>query len=233
MIDEERLKSLFPRVRTTPKAAATQIRIIEAYLHLMETTDYDKVMVSSIVEEASIARSTFYAYFTDIFDLLEYIEGEIVGHMPMPETGDLGSKPFGVNRPPDPSCCESPAWIREWFEFAEYFSSQLSILLGPTGNPQFEHKMRKAIREAHRRQMRNDGYTIDDGEEWLLKGLSDYHLRLMREFVHECQRCYPGSNDVETLVQRIEYFLNNIRVGGWYMGYLSLMEEASDKSERP
>lgn len=221
-MDEDDLRTRFPRVRTTSKAATTQIRIIDAYLHLMETTDFDKIAVSSIVEKADVTRSTFYSYFTDIYDLLEYVEDEITDHMPMLEHSELGAKPYGIGRPPDPAHCASPSWIREWFEYAAYFSYQLSILLGPTGNTQFPHKMRKSIREAHRRQMRHDGYDADVAESWLLQALSDYHLRLTREFVRECQVRGADSPEVEELISRVEYMLNTIRVGSWYMGYLAL-----------
>lgn len=230
-MDEADLRTRFPRVRTTAKAATTQIRIIDAYLHLMETNDYDKVMVSSIVEEAGITRSTFYAYFTDTFDLLEYVEGEMVANLPMPEKSELGKKPFSPSRPPDAIQCAQPAWIREWFEQAVYFSYQLSVLLGPTGNPQFAHKMRKKIREAHRRQMRHDGFDTDKGEDWLLKGLSDYHLRLTRELVNECRACGSDGPEAGELISRVEYFLNTLRVGSWYMEYLSLSDSGSLTSE--
>lgn len=216
MDDDEILKE-FPRSRKTRKSSTTQLRIIDAYLKLMETTAFDKVAVSDIVAQANVTRSTFYAYFTDIYDALEYVEGELVAHLPRPKEMPTKPEVVSVAQPPTPEQCEPPAWYRDWFSYVEFFNWQLGVLLGPNGNPQFPHKMRKAIREAHLAQTRLDGFTDEVSQEWLLNALSDFQLRMAKDLIRAQQS--PARDEPR---QQPVYFLNAIRVGGWYLRHIDL-----------
>lgn len=52
----------------------TEIRMEAAMLKLMEHTDFEKITVKKICETAGVNRSTFYAHFTDISDMLGKME---------------------------------------------------------------------------------------------------------------------------------------------------------------
>lgn len=213
MDDEDILKS-FPRTRTSKKSSTTQLRIIDAYLKLMETVDFDKVAVSDIVQLAGVTRSTFYAYFDDIYDALEYVENELVAHMPHPKD-ILAASPLGrASHAPSASECDAPAWYAEWFGYVEYFQWQLDVLLSPHGNPQFPHKIRNAIREAHHMQMRLDGFVAKELQDWLLNALAEFQLRIAKEFVRACRSNESAAIDMPV------YALNTIRVGGWYLRFI-------------
>lgn len=45
-----------------------------AMLELMKHTEFEKITVKKICEKAQVNRSTFYAHFTDIYDLLDKME---------------------------------------------------------------------------------------------------------------------------------------------------------------
>lgn len=45
-----------------------------AMLELMETTEFEKITVKKICETAKVNRSTFYAHFTDIYEMVEKME---------------------------------------------------------------------------------------------------------------------------------------------------------------
>lgn len=49
-------------------------RMESAMLHLMEKTDPDKITVKKICETAGVNRSTFYAHYLDIFDMIDQME---------------------------------------------------------------------------------------------------------------------------------------------------------------
>lgn len=54
-----------------------EIRMETAMLDIMKTTDFEKITVRSICEKALVNRSTFYAHFTDIYDMLDKMEAEL------------------------------------------------------------------------------------------------------------------------------------------------------------
>ena len=49
----------------------TQIRMEAAMLDLMKHLDFEKITVKQICQKAGVNRSTFYAHFIDIYDMLE------------------------------------------------------------------------------------------------------------------------------------------------------------------
>lgn len=52
----------------------TEIRMETAMLELMKCTEFEKITVKKICETAQVNRSTFYAHFADIFDMLDKME---------------------------------------------------------------------------------------------------------------------------------------------------------------
>ena len=52
----------------------TETRMEAAVLELMKHTEFEKITVRKICEKAQVNRSTFYAHFTDIYDLLDKME---------------------------------------------------------------------------------------------------------------------------------------------------------------
>lgn len=52
----------------------TEQRMETAMLELMKTTDFEKITVKKICELAQVNRSTFYAHFLDIYDMLDKVE---------------------------------------------------------------------------------------------------------------------------------------------------------------
>lgn len=51
----------------------TKKAIVETFIKLLNLVPLDKITVKDIVNECGINRNTFYYYFHDIFDLLDYI----------------------------------------------------------------------------------------------------------------------------------------------------------------
>lgn len=52
----------------------TETRMEAAALQLMQRTDFERLTVRAVCEKAGVNRSTFYAHFTDIYDLLDKME---------------------------------------------------------------------------------------------------------------------------------------------------------------
>ena len=48
----------------------TEIRMESAMLEIMKSTEFEKITVKRICEKANVNRSTFYAHFIDIYDMI-------------------------------------------------------------------------------------------------------------------------------------------------------------------
>ncbi len=57
---------------------ATRNIFIEAFCELYRTRPIEKITVKELVEKAGYSRATFYNYFKDAYDLLEYVENEFI-----------------------------------------------------------------------------------------------------------------------------------------------------------
>lgn len=55
----------------------TEIRMESVMLKLMKDTEFEKITVKKICEKANVNRSTFYAHFIDIYDMLNKMEQEL------------------------------------------------------------------------------------------------------------------------------------------------------------
>ena len=60
------------------KYFSTAILMDEALISLLDKKSIEFITVKEICEKASVNRSTFYLHYTDIYQMLESIEGELM-----------------------------------------------------------------------------------------------------------------------------------------------------------
>ncbi|MED4531252.1 TetR-like C-terminal domain-containing protein [Metabacillus fastidiosus] len=63
---------------TDPRILRTRILIKEAFVHLLQEMEIEKMSVSRIAERATISRVTFYLHYRDIPDMLEKMADEMI-----------------------------------------------------------------------------------------------------------------------------------------------------------
>ena len=63
------------------RSKESQEFIIEAFSLLLQNKEYDKISVSDVCKKAGVNRSTFYAHYTDIYDLMKSIESNLSDSM--------------------------------------------------------------------------------------------------------------------------------------------------------
>lgn len=68
-------------VKNNQRFRDTEIRMESAMLDIMKKTDFEKITVKKICERAKVNRSTFYAHFTDIYDMLDKMEAALRNEM--------------------------------------------------------------------------------------------------------------------------------------------------------
>lgn len=64
--------------RQSQKTDATRQAFVDAFCGLCESMPIDRITVNALTKKAGYNRSTFYAYFTGIQELLEHIEYEVI-----------------------------------------------------------------------------------------------------------------------------------------------------------
>ena len=64
-------------VKNNQRFHDTEVRMETAMLEIMKDTDFEKITIKKICEKARVNRSTFYAHFTDIYDMLDKMEVEL------------------------------------------------------------------------------------------------------------------------------------------------------------
>ena len=66
-------------MKTDARVKYTRMVLKKALLELMQHKPVNKITVKEICERAELNRATFYAHYSDCFDLLESIEEELFG----------------------------------------------------------------------------------------------------------------------------------------------------------
>lgn len=120
-------------IKNPERKAQTKANLMDAFWSLYKKHKIENISVKDITELAGYNRSTFYEYFTDVYDLLnqiehkliELLEREMIKNISDPESADT------INR---------MALVFE--ENGEY----LGVLLGAKGDPAFIVKIKAAIK---------------------------------------------------------------------------------------
>lgn len=55
-----------------PMVNRTKLAIVDAFNTLIQTRDFDRITVQAIAEEAEVSKATFYRYFKDKYDVMNY-----------------------------------------------------------------------------------------------------------------------------------------------------------------
>ena len=133
------------------RASAARRAIVEAYIDLMEEKPYDSIRVKELVQRSNVARSTFYVHFRDAIDVLEGIEGTLLGLLSLYRSdgdaykGAIAGMPF--------ECMEN------WFEVCIEHERVLRALTGPHGDPYFTVRLQNQIRQELNQMMDDDRAT--------------------------------------------------------------------------
>lgn len=111
----------------------TRKTLIKAFLQLNKKTEIQKITINRICKTANFNRSTFYQYFSDIYDLRNYIEDELLGKLDILFKSNL-SKIHLEN------------YLEIFLGFYSENSEAFLILLGQNGDPYFYQKIKNTLK---------------------------------------------------------------------------------------
>jgi AcrR family transcriptional regulator len=110
----------------------TRANLVEAFWRLYGKSTLKKITVKTVTDLAGYNHCTFYDYFTDIYDLLNYAEDKLIDEL-------IDYLRIQIRRWNSQDVLVNAAIAYE------HYGYYLSILLGPKGDPAFAQKYKKAL----------------------------------------------------------------------------------------
>jgi AcrR family transcriptional regulator len=115
--------------KLTPRAAKTVRKLVEAGLSRFARNGYHRTNVDDIVEEAGVARGSFYKYFSDKRDLLLTICTESTA-----EVAELAERLRGIDLAADDDAALR-SWLADFLAFGARYKGAISVSQAGSNDP--------------------------------------------------------------------------------------------------
>lgn len=137
----------------------TRKNIITAFCQLYEHKPIEKIYVKDVIAKAGYNRSTFYEYFSDIYELLSYIENDVIQYIKA-----------GIN--------DTPHTQIDLVHLLSAKEDYLKVLLGSYGVVRFQDRLKQ---EFASKDMQGDRWRAYLNEYHLSVSLSMYRIWLQKK----------------------------------------------------
>ena len=121
------------------RARVTQILIQKALTKLLREKPIHRISVKELCEEAGINRGTFYAHYTDIYDLLKQMEDDLVADL------QKAMEPLMREDAQEPTLVGITSVI---FRCLKENADICAVTLGPYGDREFVGRLLDSARES-------------------------------------------------------------------------------------
>jgi len=206
-----------PVTRKLNKSERTRIKLIDTFLDLMSVKKWDKITVKELCEKCSITRSTFYQYYSDIYDLMDNLETTLLEEL-VQRYDKVTHNKFSII--PENMFIEKfdycpPDIFLTWFDFAKKNRKPIFALLDTKrGDSYFVKRLKQIMVVCIRRSMDNDGLPDDELRLHFIKLMVEMHLIAAQNWIEE------DSEDPLTVTDIVN-LLNTMRVGACFLNYKS------------
>jgi AcrR family transcriptional regulator len=143
--------------------------IKDSFWELYKEKKIENITVKDITQKAGFNRSTFYAYFTDVYDILEQIEEDLmpgIEHIP----------------PMDASREHSVEFLENIISIYEKNSTYYSVLLSENGDPRFALKMKKVFKSMMMEAVKNRVNISSEEMDYALEFLVGATLSIVKHW---------------------------------------------------
>lgn len=111
----------------------TRQKFIDTFCELYKEKPIEKITVQELIRETGYNRSTFYQYFKDIYDLLDYIEEDVITFI---------IETRGIDFPTD---IHDTKWLNKMVLVFETKKNYLAALLGNYGSNRFTDRLKAEL----------------------------------------------------------------------------------------
>lgn len=198
------------------KSEITKKQIMDSYLQLMEKKNWKKITVKEIYSNVDLTRSTFYQYFSNIYDLMERIETPLLESLEH-SYAKCNCTPITVVTPShfeDKFDVTPLEPLYNWFHFCMKHKKKIQLLLGENADPYFTVKLKQILKNQISKMMDFDGLPNDLLREPFIKAFIELHILSVNTLL-------SSENDKSLTIDEIINLLNTMRVGGNYLSYRS------------
>jgi AcrR family transcriptional regulator len=143
--------------------------IKDSFWELYKEKKIENITVKDITQKAGFNRSTFYAYFKDVYDVLEQIEDDLmpgIEHIP----------------PIDASREHSVEFLENIITIYEKNSTYYSVLLSENGDPRFALKMKKVFKSMMMEAVKNRVNISSEEMDYALEFLVGATLSIVKHW---------------------------------------------------
>jgi AcrR family transcriptional regulator len=143
--------------------------IKDSFWELYKEKKIENITVKDITQKAGFNRTTFYAYFTDVYDVLEQIEDDFmpgIEHLP----------------PIDATREHSIDYLINIFTIYEKNSAYYSVLLSENGDPRFALKMKNVFKSMMTEAIKNRVNISPEEMDYALEFLAGATLSIVKHW---------------------------------------------------
>lgn len=143
--------------------------IKDSFWELYKEKKIENITVKDITQKAGFNRTTFYAYFTDVYDVLEQIEDDLmpgIEHLP----------PINATRE------YSIDYLKNIFTIYEKNSAYYSVLLSENGDPRFALKMKNVFKSMMMEAIKNRVNISPEEMDYALEFLAGGTLSIVKHW---------------------------------------------------
>lgn len=188
--------------KDSQRAIKTKERIRDAFFELYTEKKIEHISIKEIAEKAQMNRSTFYAYYKDIYDLLEKSEDELIEELVI----KLKDIVIMLLRGEDIEPFLPP------LKFYQHYSKFLRVLLGANGDPNFVHKMKKIIKKTLKDLLQKENTPPIENFEYVMEYISSAQIGIISFWL---------SNDMALPVAELGDLIRRITLNG-PIGFLKM-----------
>jgi AcrR family transcriptional regulator len=128
------------------RAIRTKKMIRNALSELIEEKGFNNISITDLTTRADINRGTFYLHYIDKFDLLEQIENELIQEFQQRAKTENFEKISEIASIHNIEAMSKPIpFMIKIFECIQENSVFIKAILGPNGDPKFQHKIKELI----------------------------------------------------------------------------------------
>ena len=165
----------------------TRQNLTDAFWELYCKEKIDKISVREIVGKAGYNRSTFYEYFTDVYNVLEHIENSVLPNL-------------------KEEMLQEPDMHLSLSHFMKIYSKNKKyyiVLLGKNSDPVFQEKIKNMFKSLIRHRLK-----ISDTEEFVLECTMEYTVSAILGVLKYCFM-NEENPDAEKIIQLLLNLMNN------------------------
>lgn len=208
---------LTPNTRKINKSERTKNMIISNFLDLMLEKKWDKITVKELCEKCSITRSTFYQYYSDIFDMMDDLETTLLEVLVQRYNSVIQGE---YSKIPESLFIEKfdyspPDIFLLWFDYVSKYKKAIFPLLDrKKGDSYFVKRLKQIMIICIGRSMDHDGLPNDELRSHFIKMVVEMHLIAAQIWIED------DSEDALTVADIVN-LLNTMRVGACFLNYKS------------